>query len=96
MELVFRLKILGKLPSWNAILSVQHWKRSEMKKAIQKDFISALSLSENAESIPTMLALSGSSTLSDLLARFEMTRQKTSRLKSPKGSAPKAKKSTRS
>ena len=82
-------------PSWNAILSMGHWQRAKAKKTIQAVFISALSASENASSIPIILAQSGLSTVSAMRLSFAEMSQTKSRSKSSKESVPKVKKSPR-
>ena len=46
-ELIFRLVIPGRLPSWNAVLAMSHWQRKKFKDQIAKDFLSALEQSGN-------------------------------------------------
>lgn len=96
LQLMLRLRIPGRIPSWNAVLSMSHWQRAKAKKQLQKEFISALSLSENASAIRTTFRKNGFSTVSDIAERFEAM----SRIKSPskrrKGKRRKAKRSTRS
>ena len=61
------------------------------KKGVQAAFISALSASANASSIPTILALSGLSTVSAIRQSFAVMSQTKSRSKLSNASAPKAK-----
>ena len=79
---MLRLVVPGRLPSWNALLSMHHWKRAKAKKAIQEEFLSALYLSENASSIQTILAVSGCSTLCVLRESFAAMSRTKSRSKS--------------
>ena len=94
LTLILSLRIPGKIPSWNAILAMEHWGRSRLKKQIQDEFISALSLSENASSTLTICAKNTISTVSDIAELFrEMSRTK-SRSKPPSAKPPKVKRST--
>ena len=61
------------------------------KKGVQAAFISALSASANASSIPTILALSGSSTVSAIRQSFAVMSQIKSRSKLSNASVGKAK-----
>ena len=93
--MTIKLIIPGRLPSWNALLAMNHWRRSKEKRRHQAAFISALSLSENASSIPIILALSGQSTLLGIAALFAETSRKKSPSKPSKGKPLKARKSIR-
>jgi hypothetical protein len=94
MQQLLQLRIPGRLPSWNALLGMDHWARAKLKKSIQQDFISALSLSVNASSIPTILAKNGLSTVSDISVLFREMSQIKSHSKPAKGKRKRARKST--
>lgn len=93
--LILRLIVPGRLPSWNALLGMSHWQRLKEKKRHQREFISALSLSENASSIPIICARSGTLILSDIAELFKETSRTKSPSKRRKGKRVKARKSTR-
>lgn len=76
------MEIPGRIPSWNALLGMTHWKRIRAKKEQQENFISALSLGVNDSATRTILASSGCSTVSDIVARLREMSRKKSTLKS--------------
>ena len=86
---------MGRLPSWNALLAMNHWQRAKEKKKHLEEFISSLYLSENALSIPIMLALNGCSTVADASALLREMSTIKSRLKPRNAKPKKARKSTR-
>ncbi len=46
-ELIFSLKVPGRLPSWNKLLAMEHWERNTFKKKLANDFLYALQASAN-------------------------------------------------
>src|SRR6478736_3048255 len=80
-----RLRIPGRMPSWNAVLGLNHWRRLKLKHEQQDAFISALSLSENDSATRTICARSTCSTVSDIAVRFREMSQIKSLSKLPKG-----------
>ena len=93
--LTITLIIPGRLPSWNALLAMNHWRRAKEKQKVQAEFILALSRSENACATQTILARKGLLTVSDIAAQFqEMSRTK-SRSKQANAKPRKAKRNAR-
>lgn len=86
------LKVKGRLPSWNALLSMNHWQRTKLKREIQENVRSALCQLEKGSSIPTIFRQSTALMPSDILGAYiamHQTRRPSQRLK---GSVKKAKK----
>lgn len=86
---MLRLRVPGRLPSWNALLAMHHWDRIKAKHQQQADFISALCLSVNASAIPTICRLSGCSTVFAIATLLRETSRTKSRLKSANAKQPK-------
>jgi hypothetical protein len=47
-ELLMRLVIPGRLPSWNALLAMGHWQRHKLKRETQESFLCALRAADDA------------------------------------------------
>lgn len=90
------LKILGRLPLWNQILAMHHWKRKKFKDAQMDDFLSALSVAASDLQMRTGCAKNMFWIAADTLASFQTTRRNSAKLKRAKGKPRKAKRSIRS
>jgi hypothetical protein len=76
-ELILRLEIPGRLPSWNEILGMEHWTRDKFKQKLQDAFEFALRQSANDCSIKTISAKSTMLTAAATLGSYrEMVRQR--------------------
>jgi hypothetical protein len=67
-ELLFRMEMYGRLPSWNEILGMEQWQRYQFKKEWADRFLSALRQYASDSSIKT---ISAKSTLSIYVATLE-------------------------
>ena len=83
------------VPSWNAILGLQHFSRAKLKKAIQDDFLSALRAIAADSSTRTTSARSTLSIAAATLDSYQRTMQERRRLKSRKSKSGAKKKSAR-
>ena len=83
------------VPSWNAILGLQHFSRAKLKKAIQDDFLSALRASADDSSTKTTYAKSTLSIAAATLDSYQRTMLERRRLKSRKSKSGAKKKSAR-
>ena len=83
------------VPSWNAILGLQHFSRAKLKKAIQDDFLSALRASAADCSTRTTSAKSTLSIAAATLDSYQRTMQERRKLKSRKSKSGAKKKSAR-
>lgn len=81
-KLIFSLTIPGRLPSWNAILAMEHWQRYKEKRNLADVFLFALKLSERDCSTTTTPAPSGTLIYSATLALYLTTAQERRALKS--------------
>jgi hypothetical protein len=63
------------LPSWNALLGLEHWGRAKLKKQIQESFLSALRHAAADCSTRTTSQRSTMSIAADTLASFQATQQ---------------------
>ena len=79
--LVLRLEIPGRLPSWNAILAMHHWKRAKFKKQLAADFMSALQRSAADYSTKTTSAKNMFVIYVGTLEHYQMTIQNKRKLK---------------
>jgi hypothetical protein len=79
------ITIPGRLPSWNDVLNMHHWKRTNYKHALQDSFLSVLQASEKDSSTRTTFAKSTISTACATLGLFLTIRQIKSASKRPKG-----------
>jgi len=68
MKPVLRLEVMHQIPSWNAVLAMEHWGRQRLKKGIQFAFLSALRVSASDCSTKTT---SAKNTLSIAAATLE-------------------------
>lgn len=74
-KIVFRVP--GRMPSWNAILGMNHWQRAKFKTDLQKGFLCALQQSGRDSSTPTTSARNTMSIAAATLASYlETIRQK--------------------
>ena len=83
------------VPSWNAILGLQHFSRAKLKKAIQDDFLSALRASADDSSTRTTSARSTLSIAAATLDSYQRTMLERRKLKSRKSKSGAKKKSAR-
>lgn len=83
------------VPSWNAILGLQHFSRAKLKKAIQDDFLSALRASADDSSTRTTSARSTLSIAAATLDSYQRTMQERRKLRSRKSKSGAKKKSAR-
>ena len=88
-ELIFQMKMPGRLPSWNQILAMHHWKRKKFKDALAKDFLSALKANENDSLTKITFAKNTSLISCATAAAFLMTHLTNAALKSRKKNAEK-------
>ena len=83
------------VPSWNAILGLQHFSRAKLKKAIQDDFLSALRASADDSSMRTTSVRNTFATAAGILDSYQQTMQLRRKLKSRKSKSGAKKKSAR-
>ena len=95
VSLLITLKIPGRLPLWNAILAMHHWKRKKFKDAELDAFLSALRASAADLQMKTGFAKNTFSIAADTLELYRTTRQESAKSKRSKGKPKKAKRSTR-
>jgi len=74
-RLVFSITIPGRLPSWNAILGMEHWARYQFKKQLADAFLYELQRSARDCSTRTTLQRSIMLTYADTLALYLTTAQ---------------------
>jgi hypothetical protein len=93
-------KLLPIVPSWNAILGMEHWGRDKFKKEIQHAFLSALRASAADSSTKTTSAKNTLSIAADTLEFYMKTaqerrtsKQRSARLEKKKLSEPLSKSS---
>lgn len=79
--LIFYLEIPVKLPSWNEILGMNHWRRKKFKDELAKGFLSALRASANDSSMRTTCAKNTMSIFADTLESYLATKQAKRKLK---------------
>lgn len=65
-----RIEIPGPLPSWNAILAMNHWARMKFKNTLAKSFLCALRQSASDCSMRTTSAKNTMSIFADTLESF--------------------------
>ena len=83
------------VPSWNAILGLQHFSRAKLKKAIQDDFLSALRAIADDSSTKTTSVRSTFATAAGILDSYQQMMQLRRKLKSRKSKSGAKKKSAR-
>jgi hypothetical protein len=88
---IVRLKLPGRLPSWNEVLNMHYRERHQLKRKIQNEFLCVLRLYGTAFSTRTTSAKNTWSIAADTLASYLLTHQTKQKSKSPKGSARQAK-----
>lgn len=93
-SLLLRLVVPGRIPSWNQLLGLSHWRRLKLKKAQQQAFISSLHLSENASATRIISRKNGLSIVSDIVALFQEMSRNCSPSKPGKGKRNRKNKST--
>jgi hypothetical protein len=84
------LIIPGRLPSWNAILAMEHWARDRYKTTLRENFLSALQLSARDCSTRTTYAKSTLSTAAATLASYDRMIRARRKLRSDKRRSEKA------
>ena len=89
---IFCLEIPGRLPSWNEILSMNHWKRKKFKDQLAKEFLSALKASENGSSMRITCAKNTTSTYVDTLESYLAMKRTKQKLRQASARRKKAKK----
>src|SRR5690606_10942059 len=72
--------IPGRLPSWNAILAMEHWARAKYKQQIQHAFLSALQHSASDCSTKTTYVKSTMSTACATLGSYLATQRGKARI----------------
>jgi len=90
--LIFYLEIPVKLPSWNEILGMNHWRRKKFKDELAKGFLSALQASASDSSMRTTCARSIISTYVDTLESYLATKREKQKLRQRSARLKKAKK----
>lgn len=83
-RLIFQIEIPGRLPSWNQLLAMEHWKRHKFKMALIDEFISALQASADDCSMKTTLQKNFTLTACATLVRYRETLRAKRLLKSAK------------
>ena len=89
------LTIHGRLPLWNAILAMHHWKRKKFKDAQMADFLFALQACAEDWQMRTGCVKNTFSIAADTLASYQTIRQNCAKLKRANAKPRKARKSTR-
>lgn len=74
-ELLFRMEIPGKLPSWNDILGMEQWARYKFKQELADVFLSELRASARGCSTRTISVRSTIATYADTLESYLRMRQ---------------------
>ena len=88
--MIFRLAMTGRLPSWNQILAMHHWKRKKFKDSTATEFLFALRLAAKDSLTKTTSAKNTMSIYADTLESYLTTRRNERKLKSAKRNAEKA------
>jgi len=91
-DLIFRLEVPGRLPSWNTILGMQQWARYKYKQEVARGFLFALQHAAQGSSTRTICARSSLSTFCDTLASYLTMRQEQRKSRLRKKRRAKAKK----
>ena len=81
-RLVVRLVVPGRLPSWNALLAMEHWARLKYKQQLANSFLSALRVSASDCSTLTTSARNTMWTAAATLDSYQQTRLMQRKLKS--------------
>lgn len=89
------LIIPGRLPLWNQILAMHHWKRKKFKDEQMDVFLSALKASAKDWQTRTGCAKNMFWIAADTLASYQTTRQNCAKSKRANAKPRKARKSTR-
>ena len=89
-KLIFTLAMPGRLPSWNQILAMHHWKRKKFKDSTAAEFLCALRAAAKDCSTKTTSVKNTMSIYADTLASYLTTRRNERKLKSAKRNAEKA------
>lgn len=84
LVLVADLSIPGKLPSWNDLLGMEHWRRYQFKRELAETFLSALRAIDTASSTKTTSQKSTMLIYADTLESYLQTLQAKRKLKSLK------------
>ena len=79
-----------KLPSWNAVLAMHHWKRKKFKDQLAKDFLFALQATAKGLLMKTTSAKSMSLISCAIPASYLMTHLESAKSKSAKRRSAKA------
>ena len=74
-ELILRLDVPGRLPSWNQIMGMEQWARYKFKGELADVFLSSLRAIEGGSSTKTTSAANTTSTFYATLERFLLMRQ---------------------
>ena len=94
-EPTFFLELPSKLPSWNQVLAMHHWKRKKFKDDLAKEFLCALRASATDCSTKTTFAKNTMLTCADTLERCLTTRRIKSKSRSANAKLRKAKENER-
>jgi hypothetical protein len=81
-ELIFKMEMYGRLPSWNDILGMEQWARYKYKKELADRFLSALRQYASDSSIKTICAKSTMLTYAATLGSYLETARLRRKLKS--------------
>ena len=91
MKPTFTLELPIKLPSWNEILGMNHWRRMKFKAELASVFLSALQASERGSWTRIISAQNTPPTYSATLASYLAMKQESRKLKQRNARLKKAK-----